>query len=85
VFRASSADRVSKLADLGRASRADAFSPFDHLDWAGDPNYKPPEAWYSFISPDWHQRRIAYDLYMLGALCHSCLLGPTPMQRCGKP
>jgi serine/threonine protein kinase len=68
VFRAASVDRVSKLADLGRASRADAFSPFDHLDWAGDPNYKPPEAWYSFISPDWHQRRIAYDLYMLGSL-----------------
>ncbi len=68
VFSAASADRVSKLADLGRSSRSDTFCPFDHLDWAGDPNYKPPEAWYSFISPDWHQRRIAYDLYMLGGL-----------------
>jgi serine/threonine protein kinase len=68
VFNASSDERVSKIADLGRASRSDGHSPFDHLDWAGDPKYAPPEVHYSFIDPDWHRRRIAYDLYMLGSL-----------------
>ncbi len=68
VFSADSKHQISKLADLGRASRAGSYSPFDSLSWAGDPNYAPPEVNYSFIEPDWTQRRIAYDLYMLGSL-----------------
>jgi serine/threonine protein kinase len=68
VFNANSDHRISKIADLGRASRSDGYSPFDHMDWAGDPKYAPPEVHYGFINPDWHKRRIAYDLYMLGSL-----------------
>ena len=68
VFDSQTNNRVSKLADLGRASRSTGYSPFDHMDWAGDPKYAPPEVHYGFILPDWHQRRIAYDLYLLGSL-----------------
>jgi serine/threonine protein kinase len=68
IFNADSTNEVSKIADLGRASRYDGYSPFDHKDWAGDPNYAPPEVHYAFINPDWHKRRIASDLYMLGSL-----------------
>jgi serine/threonine protein kinase len=38
IFNANSKSEVSKIADLGRASRSDGYSPFDHMDWAGDPN-----------------------------------------------
>lgn len=68
VFKADSKAQISKIADLGRASRSDSYSPFDHMDWPGDPNYKPPEVQYGFIESDWHRRRIACDLYMLGSL-----------------
>lgn len=68
VFEAEQSTRISKLADLGRASRAGSYSPYDSDAWAGDPNYAPPEVYYSFIESDWHKRRIAYDLYMLGSL-----------------
>jgi serine/threonine protein kinase len=77
VFNANAEDRVSKIADLGRASRFDGFSPFDHMEWPGDPKYAPPEVHYSFIDPDWHHRRIAYDLYMLGSLISFLFLRTT--------
>jgi eukaryotic-like serine/threonine-protein kinase len=59
---------ISKVADLGRASRAGHPSPYDEENWAGDPNYAPPEILYSYIEPEWAKRRIAGDLYMLGGL-----------------
>jgi len=68
IFRATEPTRISKLADLGRASRSSGYSPFDHMDWAGDPKYAPPEVHYGFIQTDWHLRRIGYDLYMLGSI-----------------
>jgi serine/threonine protein kinase len=68
VFYVSSLLTVSKVADLGRASRAGNPSPYDDHTWAGDPKYAPPEVMYSFIDPDWSKRRIAADLYMLGGL-----------------
>jgi serine/threonine protein kinase len=59
---------VSKIADLGRASRSGHASPYDEEPFAGDRNYAPPEILYSHIDPDWAKRRIAGDLYMLGGL-----------------
>jgi serine/threonine protein kinase len=59
---------VSKVADLGRASKFGQVSPFDNLQWAGDPNYAPPEVQYSYFEPEWWKRRISADLYMLGGL-----------------
>jgi eukaryotic-like serine/threonine-protein kinase len=77
VFKVQSRERESKIADLGRASRSNDHSPFDHMDWPGDPNYKPPEVLYSFMDTDWHKRRIAYDLYMLGSLMSFMLIRTT--------
>ena len=68
VFVSQDEKDIAKIADLGRASRSGTYSPFDHMAWAGDPNYAPPEVYYSYIDPDWHKRRIAYDLYLLGSL-----------------
>jgi serine/threonine protein kinase len=68
---------VSKLADLGRASRSGLYCPFDTLDWAGDPAYASPEAMYGYIDVDWHRRRIGYDIYLLGSLCSFLFLRTT--------
>lgn len=68
VLVAQSKAAVSKIADLGRASRFGHPSPYDENDWAGDPNYAPPEIRYSFILQDWGARRLACDLYMLSGL-----------------
>jgi eukaryotic-like serine/threonine-protein kinase len=59
---------VSKIADLGRASRSGFPSPYDDDAWAGDGSYAPPEIMYGHLDPDWSRRRIAADLYMLGGL-----------------
>jgi serine/threonine protein kinase len=68
VFYVNKIITVSKIADLGRASRSGSYSPYDDSSWAGDPNYTPPEILYSFLDPDWGKRRLAADLYMLGSL-----------------
>jgi serine/threonine protein kinase len=68
VFYVNTILTISKVADLGRASRAGSYSPYDEEGWAGDPNYAPPEILYSHIDPDWGKRRLAADLYMLGSL-----------------
>jgi serine/threonine protein kinase len=68
IFQTQTVAQVSKVADLGRASRLGFPSPFDSDLWAGDYNYAPPEVHYSFIEPEWAKRRIASDLYMLGGL-----------------
>jgi serine/threonine protein kinase len=68
VFYVSEVLTVSKVADLGRASRFGHASPFDSQSWAGDLNYAPPEVRYSYFDPEWWNRRISADLYMLGGL-----------------
>jgi serine/threonine protein kinase len=68
VFYVNQALTISKVADLGRASRSGYSSPHDEELFAGDPNYAPPEILYAHIDPDWARRRIAGDLYMLGGL-----------------
>ena len=59
---------VSKVADLGNSSSRDGSSPYEHVKWAGDITYAPPEILYSQIDVDWNNRRIATDLYLLGSM-----------------
>lgn len=68
IFTVNKALSISKISDLGRASRAGHPSPHDGQAWAGDRNYAPPEVLYSYFESDWTKRRISADLYMLGGL-----------------
>jgi serine/threonine protein kinase len=68
IFHVNNILTISKVADLGRASRIGHSSPHDDMLWAGDPNYAPPEVQYSYLEPEWWKRRIAADLYTLGGL-----------------
>ena len=68
LFNVNNVLTISKVADLGRASRFGHSSPYDTQLWAGDPNYAPPEVQYSYFEPEWWKRRIAADLYTLGGL-----------------
>ncbi|MGI8655578.1 MAG: protein kinase domain-containing protein [Pyrinomonadaceae bacterium] len=60
--------KVSKLADLGCASDKAADSPRDILNVPGDYGYAPPELLYKYRATDWHERRVAPDLYHLGSM-----------------
>jgi eukaryotic-like serine/threonine-protein kinase len=68
IFEALKTTENSKIGDLGSVSRAGFYSPFDELNWPGDPNYAPPEVRYSFIQADFFRRRVGSDLYLLGSL-----------------
>src|SRR5262249_18446714 len=61
-------DLSAKIADLGRASIKNQNSPFDGKQIPGAGSYAPPEQLYRFPSPDWAERRIGADLYLLGSL-----------------
>ena len=58
----------TKLADLGRAFRADATSPHQNFQVAGDKTYAPPERLYNDRAQSWDERRAACDMYLLGNL-----------------
>ena len=58
----------SKVGDLGRSSELGAHAPHDHLDFAGDPSYAPPEYLYRHVPTDWKERRLGCDLHQLGSL-----------------
>lgn len=62
------ADRISKIADLGRAATFGTTCPFDGLEVAGDLGYAPPELLYAHILTDWRERRQGCDLYLFGSL-----------------
>lgn len=68
VFAGQAPTPISKLADLGRATRQGAACPHDHYDWPGDPAYMPPEFQYGYIETDWSLRRISADIYLLGSM-----------------
>ena len=61
-------DNISKLADLGRASKKGRNALHDVFNIPGDKTYAPPELLYSFLAPDFNVRRFGCDLYMLGNL-----------------
>ena len=60
--------RMSKLADLGRATARDRSAPHDEFEVAGDWSYAPPEALYGATSPSWEARRFGCDAYHLGSM-----------------
>jgi serine/threonine protein kinase len=66
---------VSKLGDFGRASVLGAQPPHEDNPYAGDPGYAPLELLYHEVDPDWHRRRAACDLYLLGSLIVVFFLG----------
>ena len=61
-------DDGTKLADLGRAFRADTTSPHHDIHVAGDKTYAPPERLYDDGALSWDERRAACDMYLLGNL-----------------
>jgi eukaryotic-like serine/threonine-protein kinase len=58
----------SKIGDLGSSSCITEPVWHDALLFCGDPAYAPPEVLYGQEYPDWHDRRIAKDLWLLGSL-----------------
>lgn len=60
--------KVSKVADLGRASSRGESPPHEEHEIAGDPEYAPPELCYRYVLPDWNQRRLGCDAYLLGSM-----------------
>jgi len=61
-------NRVSKIADLGRAICHDIDGPHKNLIVPGDPEYAPPELHYRYYHPDLQVRIYCTDLYLLGSL-----------------
>jgi serine/threonine protein kinase len=60
--------KVSKVADLGCASTRGQVSPREDRPVAGDPEYAPPELCYGHIVPDWNNRRLGCDVFLLGGM-----------------
>ncbi len=68
--------KISRIADLGRASRPDATMPHDRELYAGDRSHTAPELLYATAPPDWNGRR-ACDLYQLGSILLFLFSGTT--------
>lgn len=65
-----------KLADLGSSTCEHMPSPpHDLQDMAGQPNYAPYELLYGDCPTAWKQRRFGCDLYLLGNLLFTSLVG----------
>jgi serine/threonine protein kinase len=65
----------SKLGDLGRSIARGTTAPHDQSDIKGALVYAPPELRYSAVPSDWEERHLACDLYLLGSLAVSFILG----------
>jgi serine/threonine protein kinase len=62
------ADGGAKIGDLGNAWHRGRSSPIANEDFAGDPDYAPPECLFGFEMPDVEARLKARDLYMFGSV-----------------
>lgn len=62
-------ERISKIADLGRAARHGVSSPHDEFLIPGAIAYAPPEFLYGHNEPDLRTRRRAADVFHLGSIC----------------
>jgi len=61
--------KISKLSDLGNATKFDSKSPvWDRDDHCGDFTYAPIELLYRYFSPNWDTRRLGADLFMAGGI-----------------
>jgi serine/threonine protein kinase len=61
---------LSKVADLGRASKFGVTAPHDGDPFAGDPQYTPIEVCFGQVDKDWRRHRLGTDLYLFGSLIH---------------
>jgi serine/threonine protein kinase len=61
-------EAITKIADLGSASQRGTLCPRDDRDFAGDPAYAPPELLYGHMDPEWSNRRLGCDAYLLGSM-----------------
>lgn len=59
---------IAKVGDLGRAVLDSGTGEYDHLDFAGDKTYAPPELLYGHLGSDSRIRTRQTDLYQLGSL-----------------
>src|SRR5690606_17542271 len=50
-----------KLGDLGRSMCRSMDGPYNHVSFAGDFTYAPPEIMYGYYEADWHKRVFATD------------------------
>lgn len=57
---------ISKLADLGRSAHPDYDPPHNSYVIPGGYAYAPPELLYSYVDPDFSQRRFGCDTFLLG-------------------
>lgn len=65
-----------KLTDLGSSSCKAVDAPPHDLDFlVGQPNYAPYELLYDEASTNWERRRFGCDLFLLGNLCFTTLVG----------
>lgn len=64
-------NKISKIGDVGRASKMNAPIEHDSFDWAGDLGYSPFEQRYGYIVPDWTTRRFSCDMFMFGNLIYT--------------
>lgn len=67
---------VSKLSDLGNATKFDHKSPmWDRNEHCGDWDYAPIELLYGYCSPNWDTRRLGADLFMAGGIITYMITG----------
>lgn len=59
---------ISKISDLGSATKYDNESNWNKPNHAGDLRIAPIELLYKYFSPDWNTRRLAADLFMMGGI-----------------
>jgi serine/threonine protein kinase len=69
-------NNVSKISDLGTATRLDKPSNWDR----GDLRYAPIELLYSYYSTNWDTRRYGADLFMMGGILCFLLVGAKFLQ-----
>ena len=58
----------TKLTDFGRSWSEDILSPYDALDYAGDPHYCPPEIFLNGTPIDLKTRKFGCDMYQFGSM-----------------
>ncbi|WP_285137798.1 hypothetical protein [Microbacterium sp. lyk4-40-TSB-66] len=75
---------TGKIADLGRAYRADQPNSLDSETIPGDRNYAPPEQLYRYSVPDERGRRYGADLFQLGNMVCFLFTGRTMNAMLGR-
>ncbi|WP_316818698.1 protein kinase domain-containing protein [Pedobacter nyackensis] len=59
---------VSKVGDLGRSLCKTYDGPHSGLNFSGDRGYAPPDYFFGYMLPNWEDRVLSVDLYLLGSM-----------------